>query len=72
MNSDEAACRAGYVLLTPASFHNTEQELISWECPTCGAVVARHSWQKHDKYHYPYRDERQWVHATGQVPSNGR
>lgn len=67
MTSDEAACKAGYVLLTPDSFHRTEQNLISWECPQCGCVVVRHAWQKHELFHGRDVEERHWIHATGAI-----
>ena len=55
---DRIAMMNGYKLLTPAAFHSTELNLISWECPTCGAVVARGSAKKHAQWH---ADSGGWV-----------
>lgn len=42
------AVNHGYRLLTPASFHHTEENLICWECPRCFAVIPRMRWAQHE------------------------
>jgi len=59
-SSDDRARAAGFTLLTPASFHYDQAHwgehphastYLCWECPACGAVVARVSWEKHAEWH---------------------